>query len=306
MPAAYRGDKREEAREAPSGLAVPWRDGAFLGDGVAVRGESTGRSRELSGITRWLVDRVCAGGGCIVDLACGQGAVTELILGSWGCRRRCGTVFAVDPSPAALAGARRRIRSRCVQVVEGSPERLSRLVPPADAILCGDALHRIARKQRVLVEVRRTLRPGGTFAFTTGSFRGCYVPGTERFFEVWALLATRYLGERGVVVDLGGGAPAPPWLTLEEYDLLVVSSGFVRASWSLHQVDLPASFEDSQEASQIAANVLPHVPWDLAVPALASTMRSALRLAGCPGSVPRYWVQCVGHAPGDRAARPGR
>lgn len=286
---------------------MPRRDGAFLGDGVAVRGESTGRSRELSGITRWLVDRVCAGGGCIVDLACGQGAVTELILGSWGCQRRCGTVFAVDPSPAALAGARRRIRSRCVQFVEGSPERLSRLVPPADAILCGDALHRIARKQRVLVEVRRTLRPGGTFAFTTGSFRGCYVPGTERFFEVWALLATRYLAERGVVVDLRGGAPAPPWLTLEEYDLLVVSSGFVRASWSLHQVDLsPASFEDSQEASQIAANVLPPVPWDLAVPALASTMRSALRLAGCPGSVPRYWVQCVGHAPGDRDARPGR
>jgi len=50
----------------------------------------------------------------VVDLACGPGAVTELILGELDETLPGACVYAVDPSLSALALARQRIRSRIV------------------------------------------------------------------------------------------------------------------------------------------------------------------------------------------------
>src|SRR5207237_9498898 len=63
-------------------------------------------------VNRWIVERViCPGRRKIVDLGCGPGAVTTLILERLDDGRKA-MVMGIDPSPSALAKARGAIPSR--------------------------------------------------------------------------------------------------------------------------------------------------------------------------------------------------
>ena len=73
-------------------------------------------------VNRWIVERVVSPGrGTIVDLGCGPGAVTQLIVDRLG-QRGDARVIGVDPSPSALEKARMAITSRVAEFVEGSAE----------------------------------------------------------------------------------------------------------------------------------------------------------------------------------------
>ena len=73
----------------------------------------------------------------VVDLGCGTGAVTELILEEMHPDK--GEVVGVDPSPCALEVARRDLQERwgaVVKLMAGQAENLSRLVKrAADAVV---------------------------------------------------------------------------------------------------------------------------------------------------------------------------
>src|SRR5438046_7894401 len=63
-------------------------------------------------VNRWIVERViCPSRRTIVDLGCGPGAVTQLIVDRLG-PSGDGRVIGVDPSATALEKARRAIKSR--------------------------------------------------------------------------------------------------------------------------------------------------------------------------------------------------
>src|SRR3972149_10924954 len=82
----------------------------------------------------WLVAHsgICSNSS-VVDLACGPGAVTQLILRELAETVPGTCVYAVDPSPSALALARKRVHSPTVRFIQGSAERLASLVPHGDA-----------------------------------------------------------------------------------------------------------------------------------------------------------------------------
>ena len=62
-------------------------------------------------VNEWLVARAgITPGSDVVDLGCGPGAVTELIL-TWMGVPPQGRVFAIDPSPSALVHAAERVQS---------------------------------------------------------------------------------------------------------------------------------------------------------------------------------------------------
>src|SRR5947209_8215974 len=73
-------------------------------------------------VNRWLVERVASLGHRFVDLACGPGAVTELLLQRLMDRGR-GLIYAVDPSLSELDRARRRVASGLVEFIQGSAEK---------------------------------------------------------------------------------------------------------------------------------------------------------------------------------------
>ena len=82
----------------------------------------------------------------------------------------------------------------------------------------------------MLEEIRKVLRSGGTLAFNTTFFKGCYPPGTERFYRYWILRAAQYLRERGISVLRDYRAESLEWVTAEEYGALVTQAGFVDPS----------------------------------------------------------------------------
>ncbi len=243
-------------------------------------------------VNRWLVERVASLGPRIVDLACGPGAITELILAAK--ERGRGLIYAVDPSLNELDRARRRITSSVVRFIHGSAENLSRLVPQVDVVIFCNAIHLITDKQRVLEEIRKVLGPGGTLAFNTTYFKGCYVPGTERFWRYWALRAAQSLRGTGISLAREGKTQAMKWFTPEEYAAMVAASGFVDASWRLHEVGLsPESLEDIGQFSLFIEGALPGVPLEAGAEALRRTVRPAMQDVKLDDVVPRYWLQFI-------------
>lgn len=250
---------------------------------------------------RCLVDHVVSVGHRFVDLACGPGAITEMILAAMTEPSR-GLVFAVDPSIAELDRARRRITSGLVRFIQGGAETLSRLVPQVDVVVFCNAIHLIQDKALVLREIRKVLRAGGALAFNTSFFRGCYPPGTERFYRYWVLRAAQYVRARGISVLRSAEDERLQWMDPEEYGALVTAAGFVDPFWRLHEVMLPPeALEDIGRFSLFAQGALPSVPLAVAADALCQAVRVAMRDAGIEGGVPRNWLQFIARAPAESA-----
>lgn len=244
-------------------------------------------------VNTWLV--LHAGirpGSEVVDLGCGPGAVTELILQRMGIPP-LGRVFAIDPSASALMQAAQRIRSAIVQFIQGTAERVALLVPPVDAVVFCNAIHLVQDKAQVIAGVGKIVRPGGTFAFNTTFFEGAYAHDTPRFYKLWVLRAVRWLRERGYDVAKGVKATAMQWVSPEDYHAMLHAHGFdeTRVEYQEKLLDCQA-WEDISEFSMFIEGALPGVPLEIGMEALKAGVRQAfdeLKLQ----AVPRIWLQVV-------------
>src|SRR5437763_5687328 len=162
-------------------------------------------------VNRWIVERViCPGRRKIVDLGCGPGAVTKLILERLGDAGNA-KVIGIDPSPSALTKARAAIHSKVVDFVQGSAEWVSRLVSSADAVVFLNAIHLVPDKAQVIAEIRKVLKRGGVFAFNTTFFNGAYVEGTSGFWRRWVVRAVQVLQGRGMPRPYPKTNVSRPW-----------------------------------------------------------------------------------------------
>ena len=244
-------------------------------------------------VNRWIVERVISPGRrTIVDLGCGPGAVTQLILDRLG-QRGDARVIGVDPSASALEKARRVITSRVAEFVEGSAEWLSRLVPSADAVIFCNAIHLVPDKAKVLAEIRKVLKRRGVLAFNTTFFNGAYVEGTTGFWRRWVVRAVQVLRERGLDVQHEEKATAREFLTPDEYADLCVQQGFRRPTVELVRVEMtPQALDDIGHFSLFIQGALPGVPLEAGAAALREGLRRALDETGL-STVPRNWLECV-------------
>lgn len=233
----------------------------------------------------------------VVDLACGPGAVTEIILRELDENAPGACVYAVDPSPSALALARQRIRSRIVRFIQGSAERLASLVPPVEVVVFTNAIHLISDKVTAFQQVFQSLRPGGVLTFNTTFFHGAYSEGTQRFYKLWVLRAVRWLQKRGYGVTRGVKATAMQWLTVEEYRSLLRGVGFAEPETELHQKLLnQESLEDIASFSLFIEGALPGVPLEVGAEALRWGLREVFREQKLT-AIPRNWLQVIVRRP---------
>lgn len=244
-------------------------------------------------VNEWLVARAgITPGSDVVDLGCGPGAVTELILKRMGVPPR-GRVFAIDPSPTALVQAAQRVQSVIVRFIQGTAERFGQLVPPVDTVVFCNAIHLVQDKAQVIAGISKSLRLGGALAFNTTFFDGAYSPDTHRFYKLWVLRAVRWLRQRGYGVARGVKATAMEWLSPEEYRRLLEATGFGETQMKLHEKRLSCqAWEDISEFSLFIRGALPGIPLALGAEALKVGVRQAmeeLRLQ----TVPRIWLQAV-------------
>ena len=255
----------------------------------------------------------------ILDLACGMGTLAHLILEEKDCRpvlnvadRRNYRITCLDVSFEALKlasdnandfqqdSARDQTRFSFVQA---SADCLPISDDAMQTVIMGNAIQLIANKERLIREIRRTLRVGGIFAFNTSFYAGTYAPGTERFYVQWVEEAVKYLkvmddelrslGQIGVQRKRSQrrAAFSIPWLSPEDYEHLLDQNGFKVYRITKRLVMLTRqSFEAIGSYAGLASVLLSGYPLVLACDALRRSVSPALAASGFE-KVPRYWIE---------------
>lgn len=100
----------------------------------------------------------------VIDLACGTGQTTEVILASLG---PGGTIDAVDSSAAMLAVARREVGDERVRWHLSAAENVADVATGADAVVCNSAIWQ-TDMPAAFRSVHAALRPGGRFVCNIG------------------------------------------------------------------------------------------------------------------------------------------
>jgi ubiquinone/menaquinone biosynthesis C-methylase UbiE len=150
---------------------------------------------------------------CVLDVGCGQGTITL------GLAATVGHVVGVDPNEGVFAHAQRYAAEHEIENVEflvGSVYALDFLVDHFDACLCHSMLEALDRPLAALVEIKRTLRPGGVLGVACVEYGGLILAGPneellKRFYAIreqaWQLekAADPYRGRqlRGLLVSAG-------------------------------------------------------------------------------------------------------
>jgi ubiquinone/menaquinone biosynthesis C-methylase UbiE len=248
-------------------------------------------------VNRWILERViCPGRQVIVDLGCGPGAVTQLILERVRGQQPPPRVIGVDPSPSALAKARAAISSKFAEFVQGSAEWLSKLVKSADTVVFLNAIHLVQDKGQVLKEIRRVLKPGGQLAFNSTFFAGAYVEGTSGFWRRWIVRSVQALREQGIEVKHNGHAAAMTWLSAEQYTEALKEAGFRPITVELLRIEMTrAALIDIGRFSLFIEGALPGVPLEEGSKALEIGLERTMNELKVE-SVPRHWLEVVAEA----------
>lgn len=100
-------------------------------------------------------------GGRALEIGCGRGVGTELILDLFDAAAV--DAFDLDPRMVALASRRLRQRGRRVRLWVGDATAIPVAAASYDAVFDFGIVHHIPDWRRALHEVRRVLRPGGRF-----------------------------------------------------------------------------------------------------------------------------------------------
>lgn len=248
-------------------------------------------------VNRWIIDKViCPGRQVIVDLGCGPGAVTQLILERVRTQQPPPRVIGVDPSSSAIAKARTAISSKLAEFVQGSAEWLSKLVSSADAVVFLNAIHLVPNKAQVLGEIRRVLQPGGGLAFNSTFFNGAYVEGTSGFWRRWIVRSVQALKEKGIEVKHNGKTTAMEWLTPEQYGALCQAAGLKPTTIELLRVDMTRqALIDIGHFSLFIEGALPGVPLEEGARALEVGLARTMEELKVE-SVPRNWMEVAAEA----------
>lgn len=230
-----------------------------------------------------------------LDLACGTGAVTQLLVDRVRRFREPVEVIAVDPSESALEKARRLVGS-AARFVRGTAQAFSQVVSGVDVILFCNAIHLLPDKEPVMKEARNALNRGGVLGFNTSFYQGCYVPGTERFYKLWMLRSAQLLKQETGLKPDRTKVQAMRWLQPEEYRSLLEGNGFEIEDMHAEPALMTCkSWQDISHYSEFANGALPGVPVDVAIPVLQRSVAQAYEEMGIT-ELPRNWLQVVARA----------
>ena len=144
------------------------------------------------------------------------------------------------------------------------------------------------------MEISKSLKPGGKFAFNTSFFEGGQPPESLSFYRKWMLKSSRILRrEYGLSPSKSAKVESRKHLSADQYRELVQRNGFVVVREEIDPVQVPlegwldiSSFEDFIEG------VMPGVPLDKASAALQEGVVQTYRELDID-HVHRNWLDIV-------------
>lgn len=239
-------------------------------------------------------------GGSILDLACGTGAVTKLILDRIQ-DVKDNLIIAMDASSDALELARKelaQVKGNVVRFVQGQAEQISQnLKDRVDAVVFCNAIHMLEDKRKALHEIHEVLNPGGILAFNSTFFDGSQPPETETFYRRWMMRAIKLLKKKHGLLPSREKVASRQQLTPEEYEELLSREGFVLRRRELEPVQVTLEgWLGISEFSDFIHGALPGVPLAAASEALQEAVTQVFGELELE-SVPRLWLHMIAVRP---------
>ena len=234
-----------------------------------------------------LLDLVSLGSGqIVVDLGCGTGAVTRLMLSTVNGL----VVVAADPSAEMLEEAKTNLSDVATKVifVRAGAENFSKCLPTnVDAVVFCNSIHLVSDKAAVMREISKVLGPGRRFAFNTAFFEGAIPAPSLAFYKKLMLKTVRILRrDYGLKHQRGERAEARQFLTPDEYQRLLLRYNFRILHQEVVEMRMPfEAVEAILEFDDFIAGALPGVPTALgsmALKAAAAESFDDLRMQWLP------------------------
>ena len=231
----------------------------------------------------------------IIDLGCGTGGISKLILDRVDGVKST-VIYAVDHSAAALRAAVDELGGRkeaVVRFIHAEVQNLASSVnDQVDAVIYCNSIHYVAEKAELVQQIRDRLRPGGTFAFNTSFYEGSHPPETHEFYRKWMMRSLRTLRrEHGLSPDKGASkTEVRRQLTPKEYEDLLVAQGFENVQIEETVADVPlAGWHHISGFRDWIEGVMPGVPLSKGRDALQKSLGEVFVEMDLE-SVPRMWL----------------
>ncbi|UCF18444.1 MAG: methyltransferase domain-containing protein [Gemmatimonadota bacterium] len=239
-------------------------------------------------------------GWTVVDVACGSGAITSLILEKVRGARDA-MVIGVDMSASALRDASEKVagvRDAVVEFVQARAEEMSRNIMRAvDAVVFCNGIHYIEDKLALMSEVHRTLRPGGVFAFNTGFFDGALPPETVKYYRRWMLKSLRKLKSEYNLKPEHSKVESRKLLTADDYRELLEKQGFQVETQEIFPGQVTEQgWVDLSRFSDFIEGALPGIPLKTASDVLVESLRETFAELEV-SAWPRNWLTVVAARP---------
>lgn len=254
----------------------------------------------------------------LLDLACGTGTITDLILERYPSIK---TVVGLDLSRESLLLARKDLyetglfigfdrsgtanggTKTALLLIEGSADTLPLPDTWFDAVLMGNSIHLLPDFEKLLTEVHRVLKPAGPFAFNSSFYAGTMPPGTEKFYHQWVGHAAAYIkykdeelrkqGKEGIKRIRGTAKQAysQRWASKDEWADMLSRHGFRVVTMYERTVMMnQRCFETIGAYAGLASVLFSGYPVEVASEALQVMAGPALKAVGME-VVPRLYLE---------------
>lgn len=252
---------------------------------------------------RWLIKNCNIGSGStVVDLGCGSGIVTKLLLEQFEESADL-HIIGIDPSEWELRIARSRISDKRVTFIQGKAQDAMSLVQTqVDAVILCSVLHQVPLTERrsVLEGAFTLVRPGGLVGANTLFYDGGIDADTRAFYIRWLAETRASLVRAGVPWSMPAQPPiALQRLSAEQHRELLQSIGYTDIR--VEEVSFDWLVEDWEALSKysvfIQGALYPGVDLTTGSRALIEGVRAAYRALGLQ-TLRRSVLHCVARRPG--------
>jgi ubiquinone/menaquinone biosynthesis C-methylase UbiE len=256
--------------------------------------------------------------GRFLDMACGTGTVSELLL-----EKSPGAFLnGVDYDPVQVQLSAERFRKLGYEVrigfdlIEattagkpvlafgvGSVADLPFPDASFDCITIANAIHIIDDKQALLNNIARLLKPGGVFGFNSTFYSGSLPAGSDRLYMDWLIFATEYIENKNKELQAAGKAPirrtrgttrrafANRWFSPAEWSNMLMSVGLKTIDTNERLVELSErSFTYVGAYGGLAEVLLSGFPVEVASEALQAAAGRAMQVNGA-NVAPRNYLE---------------
>ncbi|PSJ30527.1 hypothetical protein B7P34_00440 [Streptosporangium nondiastaticum] len=231
------------------------------------------RDPEYAELNNALLDLVPVGSApTVLDLGCGDGAVSERLLA----RDAAMSLVGVDPDPALLGAARARLGGRA-RFAEGDASSVSRLFPPDvfDVVVLANCVHLVPDLAEALGAIGQVLTAGGRLVFNSAFYSGAESPADLPLYAELVGAARSTARGRGLpLTRSGAGRPSGLRRTAGDYRAALAEAGFTGVVTTEREFTFGPRFLTALcSTPMFAAAALPGVDRHTAAELLTETMQ---------------------------------